>query len=40
MDDDKLYVNLKKCVFCVAKVSVIECYISKTAFVRTQTRSP
>ena len=30
MRDDKLYANLNKCVFCTPKISLLNCYVSKS----------
>ena len=29
MQDNKLYANLKKCVFCAPEIQVLNCYVSK-----------
>ena len=31
MRDNKLYSNLKKCVFCAPEIPVLGCYVSKPA---------
>ena len=30
MRDNKLYANLKKCVFCAPEIPVLGCYVSKS----------
>ena len=30
MPDNKLYANIKKCVFCAPEISVLSCYVSKS----------
>lgn len=30
MRDNKLYANLKKCVFCALEIPVLGCYVSKS----------
>ncbi|KAE9062620.1 hypothetical protein PF005_g29733 [Phytophthora fragariae] len=30
MRENKLYANLKKCVFCAPEIPVLDCYVSKS----------